>query len=280
MPPAPRRLPGASFQKKSSNSKLSHVLTRPHANGRMQTFPQAPFVCSTYVSISATCPSTCKFKDAGCYVQTGNALGPMKRLDAEARGRHVSRITVARNEAELIDLQWSSDFFRSARVPQDGARGGRDLRLHVGGDVVGPLHASWLGAAAERWRLRGGGRVWTYTHRWSEVAPCEWGPAIAALASVESPEEAEAAVDLGYSPAWTVAAFRDVRAHSMSGIKLIPCPAQTRGVKCIECRLCLRPLPKGAAIGFAFHGQGHKMAGKRRLDVIDREMRGQERLAL
>ncbi len=270
-----QRMYAASFQRKSANDKLSKVLKKQHANGRFQTFPQPPFVCSTYVSIAATCPDECTFKGAGCYVQGGNASGPMKRLDEGARlsNEHPNVL-----EARLIDRQWSPDYHYTMGVPQDGAQGGRDTRLHVGGDVLDTMGAKVLAAACVRLRQRGGGKIWTYTHRWRDVPIEAWGPAISALASVETSKDAEEAIELGYTPAFTVSQFASKRVYELNGIRITPCPALTRGVKCINCRMCFKPLPKGGAIGFAWHGRSK--VGKRRLEVIQKEELGQLRMGL
>ena len=60
----------------------------------------------------------------------------------------------------------------------------------------------------------------------------------------------------------TVERFPGPRAYDLGGVRVVPCPAQTRGVVCTDCRLCLRPghlLARRLAIGFAVHGSG---AGK------------------
>lgn len=271
--PGNPRLGPVSFQRQSSNSKLSHVRRKQHRNGRYQTFPQAPYVCSTYVSISATC-GPCVFKDNGCYVQSGQAAKAMERLDVEALGLGLSGTTVNKLEADLIDAQWSSRYHRSRSVPQDGARGGRDMRLHVGGDTATDDGAYALAKAVERYRSRGGGDVWTYTHSWQWIRPQSFG-SISAYASVETPEQATSAIDLGWTPAWTVQHFDSHRAYreKQSGVKIVPCPAQTQGRKCVECRLCFRPLPKGTAVGFQLHGMGAAKAS-RKLPVLNQtEMR-------
>ncbi len=271
-----QRLHGATFQRKSANSKLSEVEQIPHKNGRFRTIPHPPFVCSTYVSISATCPDTCRFKDAGCYVQTGQAANTMRRMDEAARA--VSTLHPNVLEAKLIDAQWSKPS-KMPYVPQDGPGGkGRPLRLHVGGDVRDEEGAVALAHACDNYRRRRGGKVWTYTHRWREVPVTAWGSAISALASVETVAEAEEAVDLGYMPSFTMASFEQQRAYKMGSVKVVPCPAQTRNVKCVDCKLCFQKLPKGTAIGFAWHGR--QSEGKRQLDVIQAEQRGQQRLAL
>lgn len=277
-----QRLSAATFQRKSANAKLSTVLQKPY-RGRFQTFPQRPFVCSTYVSIDATCPDECRFKNAGCYVQVGNTMSAMKRLDAGARARPEMHPNVL--EANLIDAQWnggersSPGPAKATRVPQDGPGDkGRPLRLHVGGDVRDVEGAQALTSACELWLERDGGPVWTYTHRWREVPVGTWGDAISALASVETVDEAVEAVDLGYMPSFTLAEFESERAYRLGSVKVIPCPAQTRNVKCVDCRLCFKPLPKGVAIGFAWHGRGG--AGKRKLEVIQLEQYGQTRMGI
>lgn len=259
------RLGPVSLQRRSSNDKLSHVRRRRHRNGRFQTFPQPPYVASTYVSIEATCPNSCRFKGAGCYAQSGQAANAMQRLDAEAKRHALSGTEVNELEARLLDAQWS--YYRKG-VPQDGARGGRDLRLHVGGDTASNAGALALGGAADRFMSRGGGSVWTYTANWREIEPISFGP-VSAYASVQTPEEATMAVDHGWTPAWTVRKLPQRRAfrEPSSGIKIVPCPAQTSGMKCVRCRLCFRPLPKGTAVGFELHGRGMHQAS-RRLPVL------------
>lgn len=273
-----QRLHAATFQRKSCNSKLSLVLQKPYKNTkRFQTFPQAPFVCSTYVSIDATCPDSCRFKNAGCYVQTGQAANMMRRMDVAAKQQHSIHPNIL--EANLIDAQWNDPYHRRARVPQDGPGGkGRPLRLHVGGDVRDVEGANALANACEYWLERDGGPVWNYTHRWREVPVSAWGPAISTLASVETVAEAEEAVDVGYMPSFTVASFEQERGYKMGAIKVVPCPAQTRDIKCVDCKLCFKKLPKGTAIGFAWHGRN--LAGKRKLDVIQQEHNGQQTMEL
>ena len=164
--------------------------------------------------------------------------------------------------------------FKRSQVPQDGARGGRDLRLHIGGDASSEKAAQRLAWAVETWRYRGGGAAWTFTHRWREIHPGAWGE-ISALASVESAEEAEEARRRGYVPAIVVERFPSRRAFRIRGMRddVIPCPNETSGgaVTCVECRLCLDAPAlrrRGKAIAFAVHGLG---ASKVRLPVVEAE---------
>jgi hypothetical protein len=254
-----------SFQPQSSNGKLSHVHKERHSNGLFSTHPQAPYVCSTYASITATCPTDCTFRDNGCYAQQGQAAYTTRRLDKKATELNVSGSLVNKMEADLIDAQWQRG------VPQDGMRGGRDMRLHVSGDTADDVGAAYLSWAIDRFRGRGGGDAWGYTHNWRYINPDNlWSMSM--LASVETLEDAEDAIDVGYTPAITVLKFHQRKAYSVPGssLKIVPCPAQTYGRKCNECRLCFRDLPKGTMIGFELHGSGASAASKR-LSVLGQE---------
>lgn len=247
----------------SADRKLSPVRQEPYDGPGLRTFrpvPAGPYCSATYASIEATCPSTCRFKRAGCYVRAGFTRKASDKLDEAARGIDPER--VADVEVGLIDRAFGVDGVgRGAPIPQDGARGGRDLRMHIGGDVPSLAAAQRLAGAAKRWMERGGGRVWTYTHRWRPVARYAFG-AISVLASVETVADARAADLRGFVPAMVVHAFPDDRAFRVDGLRLkvIPCPAETRGtdkVTCVTCRLCLDDgalRRRGAAIGFSLHG--------------------------
>lgn len=254
-----------SFQRASTNRKLTTVgqeVYDPKSRFK-RPIAQAPFCSSTYVSIGATCPTSCRFKDAGCYVQVGITGARARKLDLEAKARDWTGDRVIEHEAYIIDRQWPDG------IPQDGAQGGRDLRLHVGGDVSSQRAARVLAGAAARWRARGGGAVWTYTHRWSDIDREAWGD-ITVLASVESLEEAHEVVSLGYMPGFTMSNFASERAWKPKGsdLRIVPCPAQTRDRNCVTCRLCLDRKPAGpAAIAFAMHGTRAKSA-RRNLPVM------------
>jgi hypothetical protein len=241
----------AAFYPKSFNSKLSptHVDKSRTARGEyLRALP--PFVSSTRVSFEATCPSSCAFKARGCYERAG-FTGRFTRAmdDAAANGWTGDMVTAL--ESSLIEQS-----FDGGQVPQDGARGGRDLRLHVGGDVASARGARMLGCAATRWRARGGGSVWSFTARWRTIGRAAWGKDISVLASVQSVGAAQAAAERGYSPAMVVKDLVTDRAFDAGGIKLIPCPAETRGKTCVQCRLCLDgKLPPSTGVAFGMHGR-------------------------
>lgn len=241
---------GARFAMKSANAKLSPVELEATDGIRSRPVPQGPFCCATSTSIEATCDDSCPFKGNGCFADAGFTRIQSVKMNREAE--ESTGLEVAQEEAALIDSQWPRG------VPQDGARGGRDLRLHVAGDASGVGAARALAGAAQRWGERDGGAVWTFTHAWRTIPRAAWGP-IAVLASVESVAQAREAHRAGYAPALVVEDFPNGdKAWSIGGkLKAIPCPAETRGLTCVECRLCLdQDLHKlKRAIAFKAHGQ-------------------------
>jgi hypothetical protein len=250
---------GARFVPKGFNGKLAPVEQRLGPNGNKRLIAQPPFVALTDVSIAATCSDQCAFKGAGCYQQTGYFT--WKRavaLDTAANGRTADEVVAA--EVSLIDRS-----FRRGVVPQDGGRdgrGGRDLRLHVGGDVGSAYGAQLLASAADRWHGRGGGAVWTFTHWWRQIPRVAFGR-VSVLASVEVPQDIEVARVAGYASAIVVDKFLSDRAFELPGTtaKIVPCPAETKGTTCIECRLCLdadKLLERNVTIAFAAHGSGKR----------------------
>jgi hypothetical protein len=248
--PPPSAAGTARFVPASYNRKLAPVERLP-TGSRLRPKPRAPFVSTTDVSIAATCSNACPFKGGGCFAEAGFTRFMARKLDAAAEGLTADQVIA--EEARLID-----GAFKGGRVPQDGAWGGRDLRLHVGGDVGSALGARLLAGAAERWRDRGGGAVWSFTHAWREVPREAWG-SISVLASVERPEDIEAAHAAGYAAAIVVDEFPTDRAFFLprSGAKIVPCPAEARGTTCVECRLCLdadKLARRNVAIAFEAHG--------------------------
>jgi hypothetical protein len=243
------------FTPATVNRKLAPIWLEPY-HTRERPHPAGPYVSSTSVSISKTCPSSCAFKDRGCYAQEGFTSKSQRTMDAAAR--ELSTLDVIRDEVRKIDAA-----FGGGRVPRDGARGGRDLRLHVGGDVGNARGAIVLAAAARRWRDRGGGAVWTFTHHWRSIPRALWGGALSVLASCETASDVREARAAGYPVALTVPQFPDGdEPWTAAGLKIVPCAYETRGRTCAECRLCLdRDLVDlKIGIGFAVHGRGSARA--------------------
>lgn len=194
----------------------------------------------TYAA-QASCPDDCAFLNAGCYAE-GATLGMLtRRLNANAA--EASALDVALEEAAAID----------AISP---AYHGQPMRLHTVGDCATEASARIVSSAAARWVARGGGDVWTYTHAWRVVPREAWGE-VRVLASCETPLDVPLAHERGYATAIVVDDFPGDRLYHLDGQPVIPCPAQTRGVPCTDCRLCFgadRLRDTGTTIGFSIHG--------------------------
>lgn len=257
-----------SIQERSSNRKLApcdlvHVRDSM-GNPRIRPTPTGPYCASTYVSIAATCPTSCTFRDNGCYAQAGASHLTMGALDRA--GRRTTGLDVTLAEAAKLDSLWPGG------VPQDGHRGGRDLRLHVGGDTSCKTGARALAESVARLQARGLGAAWSYTHAWRTIPRAAFGP-ISVLASCETPADAVEAMAMGYAPAVTVEEFPSRRAFRYArGLKAIPCPFERGGdTTCVRCRLCFddkRLRQAGRAIAFATHGADAEQA-RTRLRVLN-----------
>lgn len=246
---------GARFVEKSTNPVLARVEFVPAGRPGEPPRPVArpPFICSTSVSIQSTCSDICPLKGNGCYVTSGRMAFGAQTLDRETMGLTASEVIA--EEVRLID-----GAFGGGPIPQDGAKGGRDMRCHVGGDTPSAEDAATLGGACQRWVERGGNPPFTYSHRWREIPKAAFGPWISVLASVELPEDIERAREAGYAAAILVERFPSERAFHLQGttMKIIPCPGQTRNIPCVECRLCIDRdlLAMNVAIGFEARGAG------------------------
>lgn len=197
----------------------------------------------TYASIAATCPKTCALKGEGCYAQGGRVAILVKQLDEQAG----NALAVARAEAEAI------------RANAKKAPPGYPLRLHASGDCRTNQTAAIVALAAADWP----GPVWAYTHAWRDVSRKAWG-GVSVLASIEDPADGRAALAAGYAPALVTHEHpKDGRAWTKAGVTWIPCPEQTRGVQCVQCRLCFDAealKQRRAGIAFAAHGNFAKRA--------------------
>lgn len=251
----------------SENRKLSPVVLDDVGGDRLRPRAVGPFCSSTFAPVSQTCPRGCAFRDNGCMAQAGYTGRPNRRLERNARG--IGPDELARLEAASIDATFPGG------VPRDGGRDGtrgRDLRLHVSGDVTTKAGQRALVGAAARWRMRGGGSVWTFTHSWRELPGEEWGE-VSVLASVEDARESELARARGYAPALVVASAASGKAFSLPGstTRWIPCPAELGESTCVECRLCLDRSSwlADADRGIAFVAHGPQAArAARRLPVV------------
>lgn len=80
-------------------------------------------VSTTYTSIEASCPPTCKLRENGCYGQQGHVGMVNARLSRGVTAP--DSLQAALDEAAAIRAGIAK--FRGGKVPQDGKKGGRDL---------------------------------------------------------------------------------------------------------------------------------------------------------
>jgi hypothetical protein len=195
----------------------------------------------------------------GCYAELGYVGITSHRVDDEAKDS--SPLDVARAEAKAID-----NSYKGGEVPDH-----RDMRLHVAGDSRTLAGTRLINNAVGRWKNRGGGDCWSYTHAWKHVPRETWNN-VSILASISDTSEVKAARKQGYAPAIVVQEHLSEKAYKLEGsdTKWIPCPNQTRGVGCTDCRLCFdadRLHDGNFGISFAVHGvMKDKM--KRHLKVV------------
>jgi hypothetical protein len=198
-------------------------------------------VSVTYASQNS-CPDDCPLRGGGCYAESGPTgiwTKQVNEYDPDA-----TALDVAKAEAEAI---------------REVISGTLDLRLHVVGDCSTDEAASIVSDAALR-TARPGRRVWSYTHAWRRVQRGAWGE-VSVLASCETPIQARQAQEQGWATAVIVPAYKSERLYEEQGLKILPCPNETRGTQCVDCGLCMKDTflrEKGYAIGFTPHGSGAK----------------------
>lgn len=203
-------------------------------------------VSATYAPIAPTCDPSCPLMNNGCYAQSGNVGFLVRRLERDNANLNGDTLAVLEGD-EIADMARHAEPWRA-------------LRIHVSGDAATPFRAEQMARGAAAWK----GPVWSYTHAWRKVRREHWGR-VSVLASCESIEGVLDARRQGYAAALVVASHpADGRAYrSPSGVKVIPCPSQTRDVKCSYCRLCWDDsllFSQTACISFAVHGSSKKRA--------------------
>ena len=212
---------------------------------------------STTYAAQASCPSDCVFMNAGCYAERGFVGFHLRNMNSHAVSVSATTSDVAVAEAAAIDGM--------AVAP------GRPLRLHTVGDCATNKAAKLVEAACARFRKRGGGIAWSYTHAWRRVKRESWG-SVSILASCETNKDVLEAKSRGYATSIVVDRFPSPKLYEQDGIKILPCPAQTHhGVTCSSCKLCLddgKIRARDYSIGFEIHGD--RVTKKRALEKWER----------
>lgn len=212
---------------------------------------------ATYAPIEQTCPDTCQLKDNGCFASLSFVGIHNTRIEKLSIG--TPKVALAKEEADLIKLH------------ADSKTKSKYLRIHVSGDSTTITGTKLLAKAANSWIKNEDERVYTYTHAWNKVERKHWGN-ISCLASVDSEDQISKAKLNGYAVAIVVPEFTSKKAYLSTDkrTKFVPCPNQTVGVSCEQCKLCFNDeylINNNVGIAFAAHGV-KKNNIKRRLNVI------------
>jgi hypothetical protein len=184
-----------------------------------------------YVSLNA-CPTDCPLRNSGCYA----TYGP-----------------IALQVARLVNADGHDACLSAADAICDAIRCGnaqRPLRLFVTGDAHCEECARAIADAARAWQRASGQPVWGYTHNWRRIPSDVWYD-LSVRASCETDADVADARARGYSVARVVREF-PARAWSQDGQRYVACLEQTRGVKCVDCRVCWRA--PHLAVAFVAHG--------------------------
>lgn len=220
-------------------------LTIDTGNTKIIGSPRRGFAAALTLPIQATCPKSCPLRNEGCYAQGGHMAIHESRLAKASAGKN----------ALVISKLAASEVVQAA---ESGLARARALRLFQAGDARTNSAAKVLASASRKWMEKGGLAVWGYTHAWRDVSKDSWN-GVSILASVESVKDAKKALrEHKYAPALVVNNHpEDGRAYDIGGVTMVPCPEQTRGVPCIDCRLCWDAdalAARKTGIAFAVHG--------------------------
>lgn len=178
-------------------------------------------VFSTTLPIRATCPLSCIHhpkNEATCYAYYGHMRIHQKRLEM------IKNLDPVKQESELLK-----------QVPNNAM-----IRLHVAGDFVNQEHVNECDKVIQQKELN----AWAYTHNWRKLKPPK---SLSLLASVETFADMVEASEKGYAVARVVSHHRTEKSYKLhdkngkeSEFTGIPCPAETKGITCDKCKLCLK----------------------------------------
>lgn len=182
----------------------------------------------------ASCKGCPLLESGDCYAQYGTpAQGHASMIKAAKRGKLYTL------KAALLKSKRSAKMARFGAIGDPAALGIDYIKKAVG--VIRDFGMDAVG----------------YTHHW-ERAP-EFAGVL--MASCDSIEQADTAIDMGYRAAVVLPWDHEGRFTTPAGRKGIVCPAITGGITCNECRLC-DGSKSGPVIGFPDHGP--KAQAKRR----------------
>lgn len=184
-----------------------------------------------------SCPTTCTFRNAGCYAEYGQVIMWWRRV--AKRG-----------------VAWTDFCAQIATLPA-----GQLWRHNEAGDLPGIENVVDVRALGQLVRANRGRRGFTFTHK-----PLTRSVECIAVAnanaqgftinlSADGLEDADRLAELGIGPVVTVVPSDAPRGlRTPAGRKVVLCPAETHGLTCLDCQLCAHATRK-SIVAFRAHGQ-------------------------
>jgi hypothetical protein len=214
------------------------VFVRRSMNRKLGPIPVA-------YSERATCPPACAFYEAGCYAEVGKDGAHWRGVAAKG-------------------IPWGQFLARVRELPA-----GQLWRMNEAGDLPGrgdDIDGDMVRALVV---ANKGRRGFTFTHKpvlptygWASTLAHQDNAKVIEDAiedgftinlSADSLDEADAKADIVAAPV-VVVLTGEIPKYTPGGRKLVPCPAQTHAMTCLECQLCAHPRRK-SVIAFRAHGQ-------------------------
>lgn len=198
------------------------------------------FVGATYRKVGETCPSTCShLVSKGCYALTSFT------------GLHQREAT-----RDPFDGMTYFNFIQTLAVsPKKLAKIGSTVRLHVSGDFFynDEIDTQYVNGVKLAHETFPGVLGYTYTHRFTDFGTYEFPDNLVVNASCDTVEDIHAAQAAGWPTVTTTNATDTRKRWEQDGITFLACPAQTAGLTCAQCRLCMKKDRK-FTIAFRAHG--------------------------
>lgn len=185
-----------------------------------------------------SCPTTCALYGAGCYAENYGVGGSATIFQRAEKG----------GEPDYVELRLRIRKLRKGEV----------VRLNVSGDYLKDdgtpdLEYIEITNTIPRWV-----DVLSYTHAWRLMEPGWFFDHARPNASCDTPADAAEAIAAGWK-AVVVDPDGGIPGTRIAGALAVSCPAETKGIQCIDCRLCARQ-NRPSVVVFQIHGTKKRKA--------------------
>lgn len=223
------------------------------------------FVGATYRKVGESCPSTCSHLiSKSCYALSSFTGMTQRRSD----------------RSEFDGMNYHAFVTGLANSPKKAARIGHTVRLHVSGDFFfeDKLDEVYIKGVLLAHEDNPSILGYTYTHRYQDFESLGgygiFPDNLVVNASCDTVEDIATAKAQGWPTVTTTSADDTRKRWEQDGVTFLTCPAQTAGITCAVCRLCMKPDRK-FTIAFRAHG-----TSKRRVKDVVNHIQGLDELSL